>query len=220
MSEWNKCNLSCLAPVVASFELPLDDLRDLMFETSAVLFGGAVTQYLNNTLNPDELVGAPDGSDLDFLVFSPRVSKGGHQRRAFQNMVIRRFEQTLKPLGFNYSLRAFSGDESYSAARHQFETQAGIVIQVHWFIHQDGKRYMNLVFTDTDVVTVYQKTDIPIGQAIIVGTRSEFCCESNRVVLQDLREKKLTPPDPKYAGDMTPARVKKYCDRFHLTVRL
>jgi len=222
-TESSYVDVEYLAPILEPFGLSCHILLGLLRETSAVLVGGAVTHYLWNQVMDQETAVPGTTSDLDFWVYSPRDSTTGYQHHyAFTNFVRNRFTEFFKPLGFTRSL---AHESEYDEAKKQFRTKAGIKIDVLWFANEKTGRYFNLVFTNSLPAPMMMKTDIPIGRAMIYfrsiwcGHAEDLAVEYDPLVLDDIRSLKLTPPEPRYAGAATERRVKKYLERYGMTLR-
>jgi hypothetical protein len=220
-TESSYVDVEYLAPILEPFGLTCHSLLGLLRETSAVLVGGAVTHYLWNQVMDQETEVPGTTSDLDFWVFSPRET-GYQHHYAFTNFVRNRFTEFFKPLGFTRSL---AHESEYDEAKKQFRTKAGIKIDVLWFANEKTGRYFNLVFTNSLPAPMMMKTDIPIGRAMIYfrsiwcGHAEDLAVEYDPLVLNDIRSLKLTPPEPRYAGAATERRVKKYLERYGMTLR-
>jgi len=219
-------NMQLIKKLIEPFIINTNQLEDLLYSTSAVLVGGAVTHYIYNSLNP---TAGPTGSwsefpvtsDLDFWVYSPRMEHGAglHHKRAFDAMVILKFKTVLNLCGYIHQTTPIGmGHIGYDLVCDQFKTQAGINIKVHWFVNKATGRYMNLVFTDTPVDKMITKTDIPIGQALIYSCGG-LMLQYYPVVVDDLKQRLLTKPDPMLSSKLTGARVNKYLQRYDMKIR-
>jgi len=241
---------AALNAILEPFGFNLGQLYPVLARTSAAMAGGAVTHYLA-TRDPSLGFGdlkLPPSSDLDFWVCNPipSTSETFYARRAFSNLVAAEFMRLLAPLGFNYDgtclpPKSFAGCEEshgdYLVCREQFKAQGDIKINVHWITNRQTKRVINLIFTDKSIATTISKFDFPITFAYIYCTGNEFL-DNHEVkiaydsrVLEDLKDRQLSPPDsaitvPTYTEkekevmDKRRAnRARKYMDRYGLVAR-
>ena len=206
------------------FGLTVKEVAQLMRDTNAVLAGGAVTHYLANTGEA-----LPPKSDLDFWVFDPdltsHVDEDASQlfhSRAFRHLVEERFAKTLNPHEFVETPRP-ANVASYIDAKKDFLTSGNTKISVRWFINPTRNQYstINLIFTSRTAWNTVKRFDVPLCRAMIYSTSRAYVlkCEYDPVVLRDLEDKLLTPPEKPFSGENTENRVIKYCNRYNLTIR-
>lgn len=98
-------------------------------------------------------------------------------------------------------------------------------------------RKINLMFTSCTPLETIKRFDIPLTRALMYSAFSVFSpntpphvakvyshnlltCTANSQIAKDFAEKKLSPPTESLSSaERTPLRVKKYCERYGLTVR-
>lgn len=211
-----------LNAIIEPFGLTFKTLSSLLDSTSAVLSGSAVTHFLQNE-TPKAL---SESSDLDFWVYNPEPSgiNQGFHSIAFSKLVKEKFLSVFKPLGYNLQLSPPSSHEhiaSYERMEYIFRTKAEIKLHVYWIVHRETGKYMNLVFSNAPVSRMIRCVDIPICRAFIfsdyAGLRTAVAYDP--VVLKDLKDGLLTPPVIAYSNKTTDKRVKKYLERFSLSLR-
>jgi hypothetical protein len=238
---------TALNAILEPFGFTASQMSPLLYKTSAVMAGGAVTHYLatrDPSLGFSDLV-LPPSSDLDFWVCNPIPKSDDmfYARRAYTNLVVAEFMRLLEPLDFNYNgtsvpPKSFPGCEKshgdYLFCREEFKAQGDIAINVHWCINYKTKRIINLIFTDKSIKDTVSKFDFPITFAFIFCTGREYI-EKQQVkiafdprVLEDLKDRLLTEPDSTLTS-LKPEevvekrrvdRARKYLNRYGMVFRV
>jgi hypothetical protein len=224
-----------LNDILEPFGFTVSQLSPLLYKTSAVMAGGAVTHYLatrNPALGFSDMA-LPPTSDLDFWVYRPipYTVECVHPNRVFKDLINAEFMRLLEPLGFkifSYPMKRdgfLTATQDYMDCKAEFKTQGGVTIHVQWLYNETTKRLINLIFTDKPIEETVSKFDLPISRAFMYG--SKYCGSQydtmfltyDRRILEDLKDRRLTAPDPKMTGKKTAERYKKYMERYGMGPR-
>ena len=224
-----------LNDILEPFGFTVSQLSPLLYKTSAVMAGGAVTHYLatrNPALGFSDMA-LPPTSDLDFWVYRPipYTVECVHPNRVFKDLINAEFMRLLEPLGFkifSYPMKRdgfLTATQDYMDCKAEFKTQGGVTIHVQWLYNETTKRLINLIFTDKPIEETVSKFDLPISRAFMYG--SKYCGSQydtmfltyDRRVIEDLKDRRLTAPDPKMTGKKTAERYKKYMERYGMGPR-
>jgi len=213
-------NTAILDVQLAPFSLTSKSLSALLYDTSAVIAGGAVVHYLYNSTNT---IAEPmaDGADLDFWIYDPimamdttGVQDAYHVSRAFRSLVEKRFEQAFpdyKPT----TCPTPTHNISYATLSDAFTAQGGTSLSIRWWRHATTGRMINLIYMSKPPAKAVPLFDLPICRAMIFGlSAGDLMGEWPTVAIQDIRERRLTLPT---SVDKLETRIAKYCSRYSLT---
>ena len=217
-------NTAILDVQLAPFSLTSKTLSGLLYDTSAVIAGGAVVHYLYNSTNTAAAADAKpmaDEADLDFWIYDPTMTMDTdayHTSRAFRSLVEKRFEQALpdyKPTTCPTPTHSIS----YATLSDAFTAQGGTSLSIRWWRHATTGRMINLIYMSKPPAKAVSLFDLPICRAMMFGLHTgDLMGDWSAVTIQDIRERRLTLPTGSVEKKTLEIRIAKYCARYGLTV--
>ena len=214
-------NTAILDMQLAPFSLTSKTLSSLLYDTSAVIAGGAVVHYLYNSTNTAAAKPMADEADLDFWIYDPTMTMdmdAYHTSRAFRSLVEKRFEQAFpdyKPT----TCPTPTHNISYATLSDAFTAQGGTSLSIRWWRHTTTGRMINLIYMSKPPAKAIPLFDLPICRAMMFGLHTgDLMGDWPAVAIQDIREQRLTLPTGSVEKKTLETRIAKYCARYGLTV--
>jgi hypothetical protein len=204
---------------IADFGLPTNFAR-ILFNTGAVLAGGAVTNYVYNTLHPTKKIPMNPDSDIDIWVYDPIMNmKEGvdHVHRAYRGLILKEYDTLFREIGMIPSGPKNNSCELYDNLLADFKAQGDTRLHCRWWEHPKTGKRIQLMFMNKPPAEAILLFDLTVCRCLMfVSTAYNFVWDCSIAAKRDILASQLTVPKIKTKN--TEERIKKYAERYALAV--
>lgn len=218
--------------IVAPFGLTdLPALLSHMYETGAILAGGAAMNLCYTQIHPDHTQPIHPDSDLDFWVADPTPCPS-HARRVYYGLLCDRWDTFLRAAGYESycPLRTPNPDASGGESPYTdddegggFLADSGIRLRVRYYRRTDPTatthNRIQLIFYDvapTDefpATTLVSQFDLPVCRCFLFTSAVNRRWFARTFAVQSLRDEVIATLSPNVSA-RTEARVQRYLARY------
>lgn len=203
-----------------------------MYNTGAILAGGAATNLCYNQFHPEHTTPIHADSDLDFWVADPTPSPS-HARRVYYTLISDSWDHFLQAAGYEWycPVRSTgpgpdpSGNSTYTDDDENggFLADSGVRLRVRYYQRTDPTqtthRRIQLIFYDADpadtdpATTLVSRFDLSICRCMIFTTAVNRQWIARAYATRSFREHVLATLRPTLSA-RTEARVQRYLERY------
>ena len=192
----------------------------LLYKTGAVLAGGAITNYVYNTIHPDKKIPMHPDSDIDIWVYDPMMNMtidASHAQRAYKHWILSEFNKFFLEAGMVVSSGPVNSPDTYSDLLKEFNTQGGTKIKCNWWINKTTGKRIQLMFMNKPPSEAVLLFDLTVCRCFMHSSESgSLYWKCSNDAKRDISANQLTIP--KIMTKNTNSRIEKYVERYGFTL--
>lgn len=186
-----------------------DRLLGVMYQTGAIIAGGAATNYIYNQLHPGDERPVHPESDIDFWIEDP-MPADRHSRRVYYTFIMDRWRDFLESHGYSPETC-----EDYESAAASFQAECGAIMQVHYFRRNapTHNRIQIIFYSGPEPAELVRNFDLTVSRSMIYVSGVNHLWIGHTFAEDDLIARRISvnrhPPTYR-----TCQRLQRYIERY------